>query len=147
MSADESEDSDTAIPEIARFAAQIGDAIGFSFDEAESPASSDHLNSDGAWEYHFETDERWGFVAAGLDDFLETTYPGWNSVAIQPGHWAVFYEGTFAGTVSPHGGRIGGCALLEWDDDTALEAAMLDAFRAERDALTGHQREHHTEEG
>jgi hypothetical protein len=129
-------DTDTVIPEIALLAAQIGEAIGFSFEDAEPPATSEHLNSDGAWEYHFETDDRWGFVAAAPDEFIETTYPGWNVVTVQPGHWAVFYEGTFAGTVSPRGGRIGGHALLDWDADTDLAMAMLDAFRAERDALT-----------
>ena len=136
MAADECS-TETAIPEIALLAAQVGEAIGFSFDETESPATSEHLNSDGAWEYHFETDDRWGFVAAGPDGPIETTYPGWNSITVEAGHWAVFYDGTFAGIVSPRGGRIGGYALLEYGDEIDnLEISMLDAFRTERDALT-----------
>jgi hypothetical protein len=128
----------TAISEIALLAAQIGESIGVSFADTEFPAASEHLNDDGVWEYHFETDEKWGFVAASPDAErpVETTYPGWNIVTVEPGHWAVFYEGTFAGTVSPRGGRIGGHALLDWDDVTDLETAMLDAFRTEHNALT-----------
>lgn len=143
------ESSETAIPEIVLLAAQIGEAIGFSFESAESPATSEHLNSDGAWEYHFETDDRWGFVAASPDapGPVETTYPGWNTVTVEPGHCAVFYEGTYAGIVSPRGGRIGGYALLDWDHDTALETAMLDAFRTEHDALTDDGESTTTEEG
>jgi hypothetical protein len=129
-------DTGTVIPEIALLAAQIGEAIGFSFEDAELPATSEFLNSDGAWEYHFETDDRWGFVAAAPDEFVETTYPGWNVVTVEPGNWAVFFEGTFAGIVSPRGGRISGHDLLDWDEDTDLATAMLDAFRTERDALT-----------
>ncbi len=135
------ESTGTAIPEIVLLAAQIGEAIGFSFDSAESPATSDHLNADGAWEYHFETDDRWGFVAASPDASVETTYPGWQTITVEAGHWAVFYEGTFAGIVSPSGGRIGGYALLDWDNHvTDLENAILDAFRTEHDALTNHDR-------
>lgn len=127
----------TPVPfEIAVLAAQIGEAIGFSFEEAESPVTSEQLNDDGAWEYHFETDDRWGFVAAGPDEMVETTYPGWNSITVEADHWAVFYEGTFAGIVSSEGGRIGGYGLLDWDADTDFATAMLDAFRTERDALT-----------
>jgi hypothetical protein len=129
-------DTDTVIPDIALLAAQIGKAIGFSFEDTEPPATSDHLNDDGAWEYHFETDDRWGFVAAAPDEFIETTYPGWNVVTVEPGSWAVFFEGTYAGIVSPRGGCIGGHDLLDWDEDTDLATAMLAAFRAERDALT-----------
>ena len=133
------ENTETTIPEIALLAAQIGEAIGFSFVEAESPATSEHLNSDGAWEYHFETDDKWGFVAAGPAGSIETTYPGWNSITVEAGHWAVFYDGTFAGVVSPRGGRIGGHALLEYGDEIDdLERAMLDAFRTEREALAEH---------
>ena len=133
------ESTRSAIPEIALLAAQIGEAIGFSFAEAESPASSEHLNSDGAWEYHFETDDKWGFVAASPDAVVETTYPGWRTITVEAGHWAVFYEGTFAGVVSPRGGRIGGHALLEYGDEIDdLERAMLDAFRTEREALAEH---------
>jgi hypothetical protein len=124
-------DTQTAIPEIALLAAQIGEAIGFSFEDAGPPATSEFLNSDGAWEYHFETDDRWGFVAAAPDEFVETTYPGWNVVTVEPGSWAVFFEGTFAGIVSPRGGHIGGHDLLDWDEDTDLATAMLDAFRTE----------------
>jgi hypothetical protein len=57
-------------------------------------------------------------------------------VTVEPGNWTVFFEGTFAGIVSPRGGRIGGHDLLDWDEDTDLATAMLDAFRTERDALT-----------
>lgn len=139
--AESSENAETAIPEIALLAGQIGEAIGFSFDEAESPVTSEHVNSDGAWEYHFETADKWGFVAAGSDGPVETTYPGWNTITVEAGQWAVFYDGTFAGVVSPRGGRIGGYALLEYGDKVDdLERAMLDAFRAERDALTDHDR-------
>jgi hypothetical protein len=130
------ESTEIAISEIALLAAQIGEVIGVSFDDAEYPAASEHLNPDGAWEYHFESDERWGFVAAPPDERVETTYPGWRSIIVEPGHWAVFYDGTFAGVVSPRGGRIGGSALLDWDNVTDLETAMLDAFRTEHAALT-----------
>lgn len=140
------ERSESVVPEITLLASQIGEAIGFSFDSAESPATSEHLNSDGAWKYHFETDDRWGFVAANLDapGPVMTTYPGWNTITVETGHWAVFFEGTFAGTVSPHGGRIGGYALLDWNNDTDLGTAILDAFRTERDVLvedSSHDRE------
>lgn len=134
------EGTETAIPEIALLAAQIGEAIGFPFDKTESPATSEHLNDDGAWEYHFETDDTWGFVAADPDasKTVETTYPGWNTITVQPGQWAVFCNGTFAGVVSPRGGRIGGYALLEYGDEiTDLETAMLDGFRTEYEALAG----------
>ncbi|WP_273837464.1 hypothetical protein [Halococcus sp. PRR34] len=133
------EGTDTAISEIALLAEQISGAIGFPFGESESPATSEHLNDDGAWEYHFETDDTWGFVAASPDAStpVETTYPGWNAITVQPGQWAVFCNGTFAGVVSPCGGRIGGYALLEYGDEiTDLETAMLDAFRTEHEALT-----------
>ena len=132
------ERTETVIPEIASLAAQIGEAIGFPFDETESPATSEYMNSDGACEYHFETDDTWGFVAVSPDasTLVETTYPGWNTITVQPGQWAVFCNGTFAGVVSPRGGRIGVYALLEYGDEiTDLETAMLDAFRAEHEAL------------
>jgi hypothetical protein len=130
--------TETAIPEIAECAAQIGEAIGFSFDDAESPATSEHLNVDGVWEYHFETNDRWGFVAGRPDEMVMTTYPGWNTLVIEPDHAAVFYAGTLVGIISPHGGRIGWYAPPLGGGSVPiadLEPAMLAAFRAECDAV------------
>jgi hypothetical protein len=124
----------TAI-ELAFLAAQIDEAVGGSFEADSSAASA--LSGDGVWEYHFETDERWGFVAAGPDEHAETTYPGWGTITVEPNHCAVFYENALAGIVSPHGGRIGGHAVAARDEHVSdLEDAMVDAFRTEHERLT-----------
>jgi hypothetical protein len=115
--------------EIGLLATQIADAVGFSLDDA----GDECLNSDGAWEYHFESDDRWGVVAAGGEKWVETTYPGWGTVVIGPDSWAVFYEGTLVGMVSVMGGRIGWYAPGGNLDD--LESAMHTAFRTERDTV------------
>lgn len=68
-----------------------------------------------------------------------TTYPGWNTLVIEPDHAAVFYAGTLVGIISSHSGRIGWYAPPLGGGPvpiTDLEPAMLAAFRAERDALT-----------
>jgi hypothetical protein len=128
------------ITELAALAEQIAEAVGFSFTDAADPAESEHLNADGVWEYHFETDDRWGFVAGRPDEMVMTTYPGWNTLVIEPDHAAVFYAGTLVGIISPHAGRIGWYApplgsggYVPTSAD--LEPAMLAAFRAERDAV------------
>jgi hypothetical protein len=115
--------------EVAALATHIADAVGFSFGDVDD----ERLNGDGAWEYHFESGDRWGVVAAGVDRSVETTYPGWGTVVIGPDSWAVFYEGTLVGMVSVTGGRIGWYAPGGDLDD--LESAMHTAFRTERDAL------------
>lgn len=53
------------ISELATLAEQIAEAVGFSFADAAEPAESEHLNTDGAWEYHFETDDKWASLLAG----------------------------------------------------------------------------------
>jgi hypothetical protein len=121
--------------ELSLLAREIDGATGGSFD-AESPAASE-LDSDGAWAYHFQTDERWGFVAAAPDTSAETTYSGWGTITVKPDHCAVFFDGDLAGIVSPYGGRIGGYAVATRDENVGeLEDAMVTAFRAEYDALT-----------
>jgi hypothetical protein len=129
------------ITELAALAGEIAEAVGFSFADATEPAESEHLNADGVWEYHFETDDRWGFVAGRPDGMVTTTYPGWNTLVIEPDHAAVFYAGTLVGIISPHAGRIGWYAPPLGSGgyvpaSADLEPAMLAAFRAERDALT-----------
>lgn len=126
---------DNPATELSLLAAEIDEATGGSFD-VEPPAASE-LDSDGAWAYHFQTDERWGFVAAGPDTSAETTYPGWGTITVKPDHCAVFFNGDLAGIVSPYGGRIGGYAVATRDENVdELEDAMVTAFRAEYDALT-----------
>jgi hypothetical protein len=127
------------ITELAALAGEIAEAVGFSFADAAAPAESEHLNADGAWEYHFETDERWGFVAGRPEKMVVTTYPGWNTLVIEPDHAAVFYAGTLVGIISSHAGRIGWYAPPLGGGPVPiadLEPAMLAAFRAERTALT-----------
>jgi hypothetical protein len=127
------------ITELAALAEQIAEAVGFSFADDADPAESEHLNADGAWEYHFKTGDKWGFVAGRPEGMVTTTYPGWNTLVIEPGRAAVFYAGTLVGIISRHSGRIGwyapplGGASVPIAD---LETAMLAAFRTERDALT-----------
>jgi hypothetical protein len=67
-------------------------------------AAAIHLNADGAWEYHFETDDAWGFVAARPDRPVETTYPEGGAITDKPYHWCVFYEKSLA-TVFPRSMR------------------------------------------
>jgi hypothetical protein len=127
------------ITELAALAEQIAEAVGFSFANAAEPAESEHLNADGVWEYHFETDDKWGLVAGRPDKMIVTTYPGWNTLVIEPGHAAVFYRGTLVGIISRDAGRIGWYAPPLGGGPvpiTDLEPAMLAAFRAERNALT-----------
>lgn len=126
------------VTEAAVLASQIGEAIGFSFADAE--AGGEHLNDDGAWEHHFETDSSWGFVAAGPDGPIETTYPGWGEVEVPPYRWCVFHDSALAAMFSPKGGTVGGFVVVEGVDDVAdLEGAMIDALREERDALRGEE--------
>lgn len=124
--------TDDVASEVAELATQIADVVGFSF----ADASDERLNSDGAWEYHFECDDRWGFVAAGPEGMVETTYPGWQTLVIEPDHWAVFHGGTLVGNVSLHGGRIKWYASPTRDEyPSDLPSAMREAFRAELDAV------------
>lgn len=121
---------------IASLARRIGNAVGFSFPPNESTAASEFLKSDGAWEYHFETDERWGFVTPGVETYIQTTYPGWGTVTIGPRYWAVFYCGTLVGVVSSDGGRIRWYAPPIRDEyPSDLGSAMHDAFTAELDEV------------
>lgn len=124
--------------ELALLVAEIDEAVGGSFEGCDSsPGAASALNSDGAWEYHLQTNDRWGFVAAGPDALAETTYLGWGTIAVEPGRCAVFYESHLAGIVSPYGGRIGGSAVAARDERVGeLENAMVDAFKTEYDALT-----------
>jgi hypothetical protein len=127
------------ITELASLAEQIAEAVGFSFADAAEPAESEHLNADGAWEYRFESDDRWGFVAGRPDEMVVTTYPGWNTLVIEPSHAAVFHRGTLVGIISRDAGRIGWYAPPLGGGPvpiTDLESAMLAAFRAERATLT-----------
>jgi hypothetical protein len=127
------------ITELAALAEEIAEAVGFSFTDDAEPAESEHLNSDGAWEYHFETDDRWGFIAGRPDEMVVTTYPGWNTLVIEPSHAAVFYGGTLVGIISRDAGRIGWYAPPLGGGPVPivdLESAMLATFRTERDTLT-----------
>lgn len=121
---------------LALLAAEIDEAVGGSVGGCDTSAASE-LNSDGAWEYHFETAEEWGFVAAGPDAPVETTYPGWGTIIVEPGHCAVFCDGNLAGIVSPYGGRIGGYAVAAGEGNVdELADTMVDAFQTEYDVLT-----------
>lgn len=127
---------DADVIELAALAAQIGEEIGFSFADVDDPEDSEHLNEDGAWEYHFETDPSWGFIAAGPDGPIETTYPEWGEVEVPSYRWCVFHDGALAAMFSPTDGTVGGFVAIEGVDDVAdLEDAMIDALQRERDAL------------
>ena len=125
--------------ELFALAAQIGEEVGFSFrdvDESE-PESSEHLNDDGAWEYHFETDPHWGFVMAGPHEPVETTYGDWGlDFEISPFNCYIFHDDALAGIINPGGGDLGGLISIdEVDGISDLEPVMCDAFERERDAL------------
>ena len=122
------------VTQAAVLASEIGEAIGFSFADAEP--GDEHLNDDGAWEHHFETDPSWGFIAAGPDGPIETTYPEWGEVEVPSYRWCVFHDGALAAMFSPTDGTVGGFVAIEGVDDVAdLEDAMIDALQRERDAL------------
>ena len=115
-------------------ASDIATAIGFPFADADvkHPVESESLNSDGAWEYHFDSDPAWGFVAAGPDEAVTTTYNGvpylGRKITVEPSHWCVFHEETPVAVLSSTSGTVGGPA--------ALEERILTAFQAEIDVLT-----------
>ena len=121
------------ITESALRACELAQAVGFSFgDVPDDPAESEHLNADGAWEYHFETAPEWGFVAAGpVDAPIETTYDGW-PVTVSPYHWSVFKDETPVSVFSPADGTIVGTG--------AIEDTMLRAFQYEIDCVGGDER-------
>lgn len=124
------------VTQAAVLASEIGEAVGFSFADAEP--DDEHLNADGAWEHHFETDPSWSFVAAGPDGPIETTYEGWGEIEVPSYRWCVFHNGALAAMFSPTDGTVGGFVAIEGVDDVAdLEDAMIDAFERERDALRG----------
>lgn len=120
------------VTQAAMLAREIGEAIGFSF----ANVGDEHLNDDGAWEHHFETDPSWGFLAAGPDGPIRTSYPGWGAVTVEPFRWCVFHDGALAAVITPKGGSVGGLVAVEGVENVVeLEDAMLDALRRERDAL------------
>jgi hypothetical protein len=116
--------------EVAYLACKIGEAIGFTFADAGDPADSEHLNSDGAWEYHFETAPQWGFLGSGPgEESIETSHDAWGTLIIKPYHWYVFREETLAAVFTPTDGTVVGTG--------ALEDTMVRAFQLELDALDG----------
>jgi hypothetical protein len=126
--------------EVVVLAAQIADAVGFSFADGTSPDESEHLNPDGAWEYHFETDPAWGFLAA-TDRPVTTLYPGWGPITLEPYHWYIFHEGDLIESVSPRGSNRRTKTVTAVTDQDDREAMMREAFRTERDAQRTEQRQ------
>lgn len=119
--------------EVVRLVAQLRDS-GEST-TTDSSTATVHRPPDGPWTYQFTTDDRWGMVAGGPLGG-ETTYPGWGPVHLEPGQWMVFFAGDLAAVVSPSRVRIGGSATIARDEPASeLEAAMVTAIRAEREAL------------
>jgi hypothetical protein len=122
------------MPEAATLACEIATAIGMSVTTEHDSATNEYLNADGAWEYHFATDPAWGFVVAGADGPITTTYDGspygdWRKLTLDPYQWCLFCDDAPVAVVSPTETTVGG--------PKALETAMIDALRTEREALRG----------
>jgi hypothetical protein len=110
----------------------IAATIGVSFASDSEPAESAQLNADGVWEYHFVTDPAWGFVAAGPNGPIETSYPDWGPITVGAYQTCVFHENSMPAVFTPTGGTIAGGR----DDGPGdVEARLLDALQTERDAL------------
>lgn len=114
-------------------AATVAEQVGFSFDEP-----GDHLNDDGAWEYHLDTHDGWGWIMVGPgDEPVETTYPGWGEIEVDPYHLALFKDGALAGLLSPVGGTLGGLFQADVDHIADLEDHLIDLLADEIEHLGG----------
>ena len=130
-------DAEQDIPEATTLVWEIATALGMSITAEHESATSEHLNKNGAWEYHFDTDPAWGFVATGADGPIETTYKGspygdWGTLTLDPYQWCLFDEDAPVAVGSPTETTVGG--------PQSLATAMINAVRTEREALRGDDR-------
>lgn len=112
--------------------AEIGAAKGFTFDDP-----GDHLNADDVWHYELETRENYGWLMAGPgEDAIETTYPGWGEIEVEPYHLLPFVNEALAGMVTPKGGTLGGMLGLELTAG-GLEDHLIAVYADEFEHLGG----------
>lgn len=113
-------------------AVEVAEQVGFSFDEP-----GDHLNADGAWEYHLETHDRYGWLMTGPGEDVDTEYPGWGDIEMDPYHLAVFVDGALAGLLTPKGGTVGGMVDVPVDHVGDLEDHLIEVTADEIAHLGG----------
>lgn len=111
---------------------EIADQVGFSFDEP-----GDHLNEDGVWHYQLDTNEDYGWLMSGpADEPVETEYPGWGSITVEPYRLVPFVNEAVAGVLTPHSGSFGGMLGLDLYPDE-LEDHLLAVYCDELEHLGG----------
>lgn len=111
---------------------EIADAVGFSF-----PEPGDHLNDDGVWLYQLETRENYGWIMAGPgEDPIETAYPGWGDIEVDPFRLVPFVNEAVAGILTPQSGTLGGMLGLDLTVDE-LEDHLIAVYADELEHLGG----------
>lgn len=122
-----------SLPALFSAAVEVAEQVGFSFDEP-----GDRLNEDGAWEYRFEHDDRYGWLmTTGPGDPVDTEYEGWGEIELETFTTAFFVDGNLAALTNPTGGTVGGWVDVPVDHVGELEDHLIEVTADEIEHLGG----------